>query len=400
MSLPRLGAAALSLSLATSAAAQPFPDSHLAARVDAVIEQALADKRIVGTVVLIARNGEVVYRRAAGLADREAGLPMREDAIFRLASITKPMVTAAAMRLVEEGRIGLDDPVARWLPDFRPRLADGTEPVVTIRHLLTHTAGLSYGFLEAEDGPYRRAGVSDGLAEPGMSLDENLRRIASVPLAFEPGRSWRYSVSLDVLGGVLEKAAGESLPVLVERLVTGPLGLPDTGFSVRDRGRLTVAYADGSPEPIRMRDHEAVRLGDGTVRFAPGRILDPASFPAGGAGMAGTAHDVLTFLEAIRKGGSPILKPETVEQMMADQVGPQAQTQGPGWGFGYGWAVLADPGPAGTPQAKGTIQWGGAYGHSWFVDPANGLTVVALTNTAFEGMSGDFPRQIRDAVYR
>jgi CubicO group peptidase (beta-lactamase class C family) len=97
--------------------------------------------------------------------------------------------------------------------------------------------------------------------------------------------------------------------------------------------------------------------------------------------MAGTAPDVLTFLEAIRKGGSPILKPETVRQMMADQVGPQAQTQGSGWGFGFGWAVLADPRLTGTPQAKGTIQWGGAYGHSWFVDPASGLTVVALTNT-------------------
>jgi CubicO group peptidase (beta-lactamase class C family) len=400
MCLPRLGAVALSLTLTTSAVAQPVPDLHLAARVDAVIDQALAEKRLVGTVVLIARDGEVVYRRAAGYADREAGLPMREDAIFRLASVTKPMVTAAAMRLVEEGRIRLDDPVTRWLPDFRPRLTDGTVPLVTIRHLLTHTAGLSYGFLEAEDGPYRRAGVSDGLAEPGMGLDENLRRIASVPLAFEPGRSWRYSVSLDVLGGVLEKATGESLPVLVARLVTGPLGLRDTGFSVRDRSRLTVAYADGSSEPLRMRDHEAVRLGEGTVRFAPSRILDPASYPSGGAGMVGRAQDVLTFLEAIRKGGLPILKPETVKQMMADQVGPQAQTQGPGWGFGYGWAVLADPELAGTPQAMGTIQWGGAYGHNWFVDPANRLTVVALTNTAFEGMSGDFPREIRDAVYR
>ncbi len=398
MSRPRLGAA-LSLMLTTSAAAQPVLDPHLAARVDAVIGRALADTRIVGAVVLVARHGEAVYRRAAGYADREAGLPMREDAIFRLASITKPMVTAAAMCLIEEGRIGLDDPVTRWLPDFRLRLADGTDPVVTIRHLLTHTAGLSYGFLEAEDGPYRSAGISDGLAETGMSLDENLRRIASVPLAFAPGRSWRYSVGLDVLGGVLEKATGKSLPALVKRRVTGPLGLRDTGFSVRDRGRLTVAYADGSPAPIRMRNQEVVRFGNGTIRFAPDRILDPASFPAGGAGMAGTAQDVLTFLEAIRNGGSPILKPETVRQMMTDQVGPQAQTQGPGWGFGYGWAVLVAPTLAGTPQAKGTIQWGGAYGHSWFVDPANGLTVVALTNTAVEGMSGAFPREIRDAVY-
>jgi CubicO group peptidase (beta-lactamase class C family) len=149
-----------------------------------------------------------------------------------------------------------------------------------------------------------------------------------------------------------------------------------------------------------MRDHEVVRLGDGTARFAPGSILDPASIPAGGVGMAGTAQDVLTFLEAIRQGGSPILKPETVRQKMADKVGPQAQTQGPGWGFGYGWAVLTDSQLAGTPQAKGTIQWGGAYDHGWFVDSASGLTVVALTNTAFEGMSGAFPREIRDAVYR
>jgi CubicO group peptidase (beta-lactamase class C family) len=407
MSLPRFGLPALSLALilASAAAAQPAPEARLPVRVDpskvdAVIDQALAEKRIVGTVVLVARDGEIVYRRAAGFADREAGMPMREDAIFRLASVTKPLVTAAAMRLVEEGRIGLDDPVTRWLPDFRPKMTDGSEPVIAIRHLLTHTAGLSYGFLEAEDGPYRRAGVSDGLAEPGMSLDENLRRIASVPLAYRPGEAWRYSVSLDVLGGVIEKVTGERLPAVVERLVTGPLGLRDAAFSIRDRNRLAVAYADGSPEPVRMGELQTVRLGDNAVSFAPGRILDPASYPSGGAGMAGTAQDVLTFLEAIRKGGSPILKPDTVRLMMADQVGAQAQTQGPGWGFGYGWAVLADPQLTGTPQTKGTIQWGGAYGHSWFVDPARNLTVVALTNTAFEGMSGAFPRDIRDAVYR
>lgn len=400
MSLPHLGTAALSLTLASAAAAQPAADPRLAPQVDAVIEQALAEKRIVGTVVLIARDGKIVYRRAAGFADREAGVPMREDAIFRLASITKPLVTAAAMRLVEEGRIGLDDPITRWVPNFRPRLADGGEPIITVRHLLTHTAGLSYGFLEAGDSPYQKAGVSDGLAEPGMTLEENLRRIVSVPLAYRPGAAWRYSLGLDVLGGVIERASGEGLPVVIERLVTNPLGLRDTGFSVRDRSRLAVAYADASPEPIRMGELQTVKFGDGKAYFAPGRILDPASYPSGGAGMAGTAQDVLAFLEAIRTGETSILKPETIRQMLADQVGAQAQTQGPGWGFGYGWAVLVDPQLASTPQAKGTIQWGGAYGHSWFVDPSNKLTVVALTNTAFEGMSGDFPRQIRDAVYR
>jgi Beta-lactamase class C and other penicillin binding proteins len=325
---------------------------------------------------------------------------MREDTIFRLASITKPLVTAAAMRLVEEGRIGLEDPVTRWLPDFRPRLEDGTEPVITIRHLLTHTSGLSYGFLHGKTGPYRRAGVSDGLDQPGLDLADNLRRIASVPLSFAPGRSWQYSVSLDVLGGVLEKVTGKPLPALVEGLVTGPLELRDTAFSVRDAGRLAAAYADGRPEPVRMEDGTFVPLDAGGAFFAPSRILDSTSYPSGGAGMAGTAGDILRFLEAIRTGGAPILRRETVQAMMADQVGPQAQTQGPGWGFGYGWAVLDDPQATGTPQSPGTIQWGGAYGHSWFVDPVRKLTVVALTNTAFEGMAGAFVRDIRDAVYK
>ena len=115
--------------------------------------------------------------------------------------------------------------------------------------------------------------------------------------------------------------------------------------------------------------------------------------------MVGTAHDVLRFLEAIRGGGAPILELATVARMTADQVGPQAETSGPGWGFGYGWAVLADPAAAATPQSKGTFRWGGVYGHSWFVDPARALTVVALTNTAIEGMAGAFVTEVRDAVY-
>lgn len=171
----------------------------LAINVDAAINAALDDKRLVGTVVLIARDGELVYRRAAGLADRENNVAMREDTIFRLASITKPIVAITAMRLVEQGRIGLDDPITKWLPDFRPRLPDGTEAVIRIHHLLTHTSGLGYAFAEEEGGPYHRAGVSDGIGEPGLSLAENLRRIASAPCASHPEKAgnirWRWMCS-------------------------------------------------------------------------------------------------------------------------------------------------------------------------------------------------------------
>ncbi len=370
----------------------------LAHKLDTVIDRAISEERIVGAVVLVARAGEITYRRSAGFADRKTARPMREDDIFLLASITKPIVTAAAMRLIEEGAISLDDPVTRWLPDFRPRLADGSEPVITLRHLLTHTAGLSYSFTAPPGDDFERLGISDGLGEPGLSLADNLARLAQVPLASPPGAAWRYSLAIDVLGGVLEAADGAALPAIVARTVTGPLRLNDTAFTVTDIRRLVTHYGDGDPIPVLL--DESLRLPFApTVSFAPERIFDPNSYPSGGAGMAGTAMDILRFLETIRRGGAPILQPETVEAMKANQIGPQIETQDPGWGFGYGWAVLNDPIAAATPQAQGTFRWGGAYGHSWFVDPARELVVVALTNTAFAGMKGAFPDAIRDAAY-
>ncbi|OOG76068.1 serine hydrolase [Sinorhizobium sp. A49] len=356
--------------LAFPAFADDHGQSALKAQLDPVIDRAIAEKRIVGTVVLVARDGELAYARASGLADREADRTARQDDIFRFASVTKPLVTVAAMRLVEQGRIKLDDPVSKWLPDFRP-IFNGNEAPILVRHLLNHTAGLEYGFFQPPGGSYAKAGVSDGLDLSGITLDENLKRIATVPLASPPGETWRYSVAIDVLGAVIEKATGKTLDKAVDELVVTPLALSDTGFSVKQTDRLSAAYFDGSPAPVRMEGDAAVPIGEGK----------------------------LTFLETIRKGGGELLSPETVKTMMQDQTGPQAETQGPGWGFGYGWAVLVDPAAAGTPQSKGTIQWGGAYGHNWFVDPVENLTVVALTNTAFEGMWGQFTRDVRDAVY-
>ncbi|NTG49046.1 beta-lactamase family protein [Agrobacterium rhizogenes] len=386
------------MSLPLENASRPALDSF-AQGVDAAIDAALIDKRLVGAVVLISRNGEQIYRRAAGLADRENGVAMREETIFRLASVTKPIVAIAAMRLVEQGRIGLDDPITKWLPDFRPRLPDGNEAVIRIRHLLTHTSGLGYTFAEEEGGPYHRAGVSDGLGEPGLSLAENLRRLASAPLRFAPGEGWQYSLAMDVLGGILEKETGGRLDKAIAELVTGPLGLVDTAFSVRDPSRLAAAYMNGSPEPQRMGDEAVAPILDGFIRFAPDRIFNPASYHSGGAGMAGTADDVLAILETVCKGGAPLLSGETVKTMMADQAGGHMQPLMPGVGFGYGWSVVTDPTAANIPFSVGTVKWGGVYGHHWFVDPQKGLTVVALTNTALEGMWGQFTIDLDNAVY-
>ncbi|MFT4003436.1 MAG: serine hydrolase domain-containing protein [Rhizobium sp.] len=386
------------MSLPLENSARPC-DGALADGIDAAIDSALADKRLVGTVVLIARDGKLAYRRAAGLADRENDVAMREDAIFRLASITKPIVTIAAMRLVEQSRIGLDDPITNWLPDFRPRLPDGGEAVIRIHHLLTHTAGLVYTFAEAPDGPYHRAGVSDGLDTPGRSIADNLERIAGAPLVFAPGEDWHYSLAMDVIGAIIEKETGGDLGSAVADLVMKPLGLSDTAFVVRDRSRLAAAYVNGATEPQRMGDEALVPILDGTIRFAPDRIFDPASYHSGGAGMAGTAGDILAILETVRKGGAPLLSTDTVKRMMTDQAGGHMQAQQAGFGFGYGWSVVLDPAAAQAPFSKGTIKWGGVYGHSWFVDPEKGLSVVALTNTALEGMWGQFTIDLRDAIY-
>jgi CubicO group peptidase (beta-lactamase class C family) len=149
-----------------------------------------------------------------------------------------------------------------------------------------------------------------------------------------------------------------------------------------------------------MTDPDAVELWNGAVRFAPSRIFDPTSYPSGGAGMAGSALDILRFLEALRQGGAPILSRGTVALMQQNHVRPDPRTLGPGMGFGYGWSIILDPEAVRTPQSAGTLTWGGVYGHSWFIDPAAELTVLALTNTAFEGMQGQFVTDLRDAVYR
>ena len=365
-------------------------------RVERAIDRAISEKRLVGTAILIAVDGKVTYRGVKGYFDREAGTPMREDAIFRLASVTKPMVAATALALVERGTLGLDDTVATYLPAFRPKLADGSQPDMTIRHLLTHTAGLGYPSAESDD-VYRRLGVSSGLDQPGRRMDDNLAHLAQAPLYFAPGTAWRYGMNIDVLGAIIAKVHGGTLADAVATYVTKPLGMADTAFRVTDKARLAVPYGDGKPEPIRMGEPHV--MADGGI-FSPARILDETSFQSGGAGMAGTAGDFLKFLEAIRTGGGPILKPATVALATQNHIGSLArEAKDAGWRFGFLCAVLADPKAAKSPAPVGTLQWGGAWGHTWFIDPVAKMSVAAFTNTAMEGCDGPFTVDLRDAIY-
>lgn len=371
-------------------------------RIDAVIEQALKEHRLVGTVVMVSHHGTLSYVRAAGMANRETDTPMMADTLFRLASVSKPIVTTAAMVLVAQGKLQLDEDIRRWLPDFTPLLTDGTAALITLRQLLSHSAGLSYRFLEQDgQGPYARAGISDGLDNSPITLQENLRRLATVPLLYTPGTSWNYSLAIDVAGAVIEAVCQMPLADAVAKLVTGPLQMKDTAFFTTDTARLSQAYVSDAPSPHILQEGEIVPAFEETVGipYSPARVLDPQAFPSGGAGMVGSARDLMRLLEVLRQGGSPLLPAETVALMGCDQTHGGDIPSLPGCGFGLGFSVLRDPQAIASPESSGTWRWGGAYGHSWFVDPAQELSVVAFTNTLYEGMSGRFVTDLRDAVY-
>lgn len=373
--------------------------SRTTERIDRVVERAIAEERIVGTAVLLARDGEIVYERTAGFADRETQRRVQSDTLFRYASLTKIVVSALTMVLIERGALSLDDPVTRWLPSFRPALPNGRVPVITLRDLLSHTAGLDYRMNERPGGAYREAGVSDGLDEPGLSIEENLRRIASVPLLFEPGTGWQYSVAHDVLGEVLARVTGDPLPDLVKRSVLEPLGMTSTAFHVADSARLAVPYADGTP-PQRMNEPlHVLRLADGMeLRLSPARAFDAGSFASGGTGLVGTARDFLTFLEALRSGAAPILSDNSVGAMTGNAIGDvRIESRAEGWRFGFGTAVHTGASAHEMHLSPGSWEWGGVYGNRYWVDPQRKICAVVLTNTAVAGMSGVFPDALRAA---
>jgi CubicO group peptidase (beta-lactamase class C family) len=360
----------------------------LSQRVDSVLEAAIAGQRIVGGVALVAQRGAVVYQRAIGLADRDAGRAMTEATPFRLASLTKQITTVTALALVERGVLAFDQPVTRWLPEFRPRFGDAS-PTITLHHLLSHTSGLSYRFFEPGDGPYHRANVSDGLEQPGLSIDDNLRRLASVPLLSPPGARFQYSLSTDVLGGVVERAGDAPLPDLVARHVTEPLGLDGFAFTASPRSppRSPCRTPMASPARRRSRSAMACRWRSSRRCSSPSRrrarSIPRRTRPAAPAWSA-----------------APRRTPALIDRMFSDHIaGQDSEMLGPGCGYGYSVSVLRDPAAAKSSLSAGAVRWGGAYGHSWWIDPARETSAVLLTNTAFEGMSGALREEFQRAVH-
>ncbi len=376
--------------------------TNLSQRIDAAVQSALNDKRIVGAVISVMQDGQLAHQKAYGLADREAGRAMKEDGIFRLASITKPIVTSAAMRMIELGKFGLATAITDILPDFRPKLPDGSTPTITIRHLLTHTAGLSYDFMQPETGPYNTLKVSTGI-DGDLTTEETLSRIVAAGLTFPPGAAWLYSMAIDVLGCAMMKIEGTDLEGVVKKYVAGPMGMKDTSFFVTDAARLVQPYSDVAPGLVRIGDNfkQPFVPGLAPINLGVSRAFNRNGFQGGGGCMNGTAGEVIRLLDAIRAGGEPIVSRETTQQMMSNQIGPLRMIFEPtgNTAFGFGGSIVLDPTATGSRVSPGTWQWGGVWGHSWSVDQSAKTTILNLTNTTLEGMVGQIVRDVQAAVY-
>ncbi len=362
----------------------------LQSNLDAAIDAALVN-RIVGAVVLVNQNGKEVYARTAGLADREANRKLERNAIWRLASVTKPIVATAAFKMMEAGLLQLDDAVSKYLPYFTPASPDGVVRPITIRQLLSHSSGLSYETVPAD--------VSPGMSGPYISLEENLRRLAKAPLVFAPGTGWAYGTSIDVVGGVIAAINGSTLEAAVNKYAAGPLGMVDWRFTPTDATRVTANYANGElPNPSIVPPARITEDNQQGTNWRVDRIFRADAPQSGGGGSCGTADDVMKMLE-VYNGGN-FLKPETTAEAFKNQIGTLPRREGDaGKRFTVLGAMIDDPKAAKSPCPVNTLDWGGAWGHNWIIDRTNKLSIAVLTNTAPEGCNGPFREEVRDAVY-
>ncbi len=371
--------------------------------------------KLAGWQLVIARGGAVVWHECRGLADIEAGTPVGADTIWRLHSMTKPVTAVAAMLLFEAGAFALDDPVSRWLPEFaapqvyqfgppyRPGTAPSAEPI-SVRHLLTHTAGLTYGFhgVHPVDALYRAAEQEPGWA--GTDLAGRCARWAATPLLYVPGTRWMYSVANDVLGRLVEVVSGLRLDEFFAERIFGPLGMTDTGFWAEGGrvDRLAAVYARDAGTGALVRDDTAGARG-----------MKPPVFLSGGGGLVGSAADYHRFTQFLLRGGEldgvRLLGAQTVRLMFRNhlpggasftalQPPPPSWPPEPGLGYGLGLGVVCDPAAAGSAASAGTGYWGGALNTEFFADTAQDLAAMLFTQLTPYGAL-PLQRELAQLVY-
>ena len=382
---------------------------------DAFLQRRYVDAgRFPGVLTLIWRRGRIAHLRALGLADVERRTPLREDALFRIYSMTKPLTSVAFMMLVEQGLVALDTPVHTLIPEWKDLgvYAGGfmetfrtrrPERAMLVVDLLRHTSGLTYGFQQASnvDAAYRKLELVEARAG---TLDDMIQKLATLPLEFSPGTAWNYSVSTDVLGYLVGKLSGVPFPEFLRTRVLGPLGMEDTDFHVH-RGReqrLAACYVATPAGGMKLQDDPA-----------KSPCLAPPTFFSGGGGLVSTAADYLRFCRMLLNGGSldgaQLLSRKTVELMTMNHL-PEgkdlpalsrslfSEATYNGIGFGLGFAVTLDPARTLVPGSRGEFSWGGMASTAFWVDPAEDLIVIFMTQL-MPSMAYPIRRELRTLVY-
>lgn len=403
-------------------------------RVGQWLQQQIDSERLAGASVLIGRRGRVACFESAGLADLESRIPFERDTIVRIYSMTKPITSVAAMMLYEEGCFQLDDPVAAYLPEFADQpvwvggnaAIDDTVPAtrpMTVQHLMTHTSGLTYGFMQTNvvDAAYRKAKIEF----PGGDGDlaSLVRQVAGLPLICQPGSAWNYSVSTDVLGRLVEVWSGQSLGEFFAQRIFEPLGMVDAGFHVRaeNHSRFASLYAPksggdlssvGKPGgQIPLSERGGLKLQEAALKS---RFLEPAQLYSGGGGVTASMQDYERFCQMLLRGGEldgvQLLSPKTVEYMRLNHLPDDrdmaamgqpvwSETSYNGIGFGLGFAVVLDPVKASIITSPGEHHWGGAASTFFWLDPEEELFTIFLTQLM---PSSTYPirRELRTRVYQ
>jgi len=360
------------------------------AHIDDYVTADIAKGVVPGATMTVVRHGKVAYRRAWGERDPTNRAPMTDDAIFRIYSMSKPITTVAAMMLVEEGRLGLQEPVAKYIPQFAnvkvgverngdngQRVLDLVDPrqPMTIQDLMRHTSGITYGFFG--DSLVRKVYTDSHITRGDFDNAEFADRIAKLPLAYQPGTTWDYSHSTDVLGRVIEVVSAKSLYAFEKERILEPLGMRDTSFYVEDQSKWPRIAEPLASDRAIGRDAE---FGDPRV---------PRRWESGGGGMVSTAADYARFLQMLLSSGTldehHYLSPKSIAAMTSNQIGPAAGVvpgpfylPGPGFGFGLGFAVRTEPGVAPQLGSVGEYFWSGAGGTTFWVDPKEDLFVVFM----------------------
>ncbi|MEO9222363.1 MAG: serine hydrolase domain-containing protein [Mycobacteriaceae bacterium] len=365
-------------------------------KLDDVLDRYVDDGRLPGVQTLVSRRGQLAHRDCYGWTDVEAGTEVRDDTLYRIYSMTKPITSVALMMLFEEGRFLLEDPISTWLPEFAEMqvwtggTADAPETTalttpITVRHLLTHTSGLTYGFqyVHPVDELYRRQGLGE-FSEPDYDLAECMQRLAAVPLQFEPGTRWNYSMSTDVCGALVERMSGIPLDEFFRTRIFEPLAMTDTAFAApeTDVDRCSALYAllPGMEQKMRV-------AGKAAMTSEPTML-------SGGGGLVSSADDYLRFCHLLigrgQLDGVRILSPRTLAFMASNHL-PGGRTLNEmgqatfsesameGTGFGLGFSVLVDQAASANLGTPGMYAWGGAASTAFWIDPAEELAVVFMT---------------------